>query len=242
MPDMDGFQLVTQIRTLPRLRETSILMLSSGYIPGDAERCSRLGAQAYLVKPVRQLDLLSAILTALEAHPSTGYTPGYRKEKSLGALNGAIETTPPAASTNAGMRVLVGEDNSVNRTLIGRLLHQQGHSVVVADNGKEVLDLLEQQAFDLILMDVQMPEMDGFEATAHIRVRERGSGTHIPIIALTAHAMSGDRERCIAAGMDDYLSKPVRPALLADAIGRVMANQTGPSILETIGQQIVRQE
>jgi CheY-like chemotaxis protein len=118
------------------------------------------------------------------------------------------------------LKILLAEDNRVNQVLAVRLLEKRGHEVTVAKNGVEALEALNQREFDLVLMDVQMPEMDGFEATAAIRKRERKTGKHITIIAMTAHAMAGDRERCLQAGMDDYLTKPIRPELLVDALKR----------------------
>jgi CheY-like chemotaxis protein len=232
MPEMDGFQLVAHLRTLPRMDATGILMLTSGCMPGDGERCSRLGAQAYLTKPIRQSDLLGNILTVFQAKSTVGYTPDYRKNRKVAPLNGAVNTKDPLTPRKHGARILVAEDNLVNQTLIARLLHKQGHSVTLANNGKAALDLISREAFDLILMDVQMPEMDGFEATANIRASEHSSGAHMPIIALTANAMSGDRERYIAAGMDDYLSKPVRPGQLTDMVSKVMMRQTQHSLQE----------
>jgi CheY-like chemotaxis protein len=117
-----------------------------------------------------------------------------------------------------GLRLLLAEDNAVNQVLAVRLLQKQGHQVVVVGNGKEALAALEEQSFDLVLMDVQMPEMGGFEATAAIREQERGTGRHQPILAMTAHAMKGDRERCLEAGMDGYVSKPIQPKELLQAI------------------------
>jgi CheY-like chemotaxis protein len=125
------------------------------------------------------------------------------------------------------LRVLVAEDNAVNQRLASRLLEKRGHRVTVMVNGREALEALEKQTFDLILMDVQMPEMDGFEATSAIREREKHTGAHIPIIALTAHAMKGDMERCLAAGMDGYLSKPIRPQDLDEILETYLARRTG---------------
>src|SRR4029079_15391766 len=125
---------------------------------------------------------------------------------------------PPPARAGRALRLLLAEDNPVNQKLALRLLEKRGHSVVVASNGEEALKAIEQHAFDLLLMDVQMPVMDGFEATAAIRARERGSGSHLPIIAMTAYAMKGDRERCLEAGMDGYVSKPIQPRELWQTI------------------------
>jgi CheY-like chemotaxis protein len=125
---------------------------------------------------------------------------------------------PPRGLAGSGFRILLTEDNVVNQRVAQRILEHAGHSVVVAGNGREALAALDKQIFDVVLMDVQMPEMDGLEATAAIRQREKGSGAHIPIIAMTAHAMTGDRERCLAAGMDDYLSKPIHSRVLLDLV------------------------
>jgi CheY-like chemotaxis protein len=137
-----------------------------------------------------------------------------------------VLTVPPSSGASPGkqrkFRILLAEDNVVNKKLAVRLLEKHGHSVVAASNGREVLSALETQAFDLILMDVQMPEMDGLSATMAIRERERGSANHLPIIAVTAHAMKGDCERCLDAGMDSYITKPIRAAELLAAIEQVM--------------------
>jgi signal transduction histidine kinase/DNA-binding response OmpR family regulator len=202
MPGMDGFDLVERIHNAPGLAPASILMLTSGEQAGDLERCRRLGVSLYLTKPVRREDLRSAIATALSGDPRN-------RARRRGAAEAAasIETTP--AKMPLGLRILLAEDNPVNQRVALRLLERDGHQVTIAGNGKEALQAFEMQTFDLILMDVQMPEMDGFEATAEVRARERVTGRHIPIVAMTAHAMTGDRERCLAAGMDDYLPKPI---------------------------------
>jgi two-component system, sensor histidine kinase and response regulator len=147
--------------------------------------------------------------------------------KALGRFN------EPDTSQSAltGLRILLAEDNRVNQTLAARFLAKHKHTVVIAGDGREAIAALEREPFDLVLMDVQMPEMDGFEATAVIRERERVTGSHLPIVAMTARAMSGDREKCFAAGMDDYLSKPVSMADLAAAIGRVItARPIAPAV------------
>ena len=133
---------------------------------------------------------------------------------------------PPQADGRQGMKVLLAEDNAVNRIFATRLLEKHGHTVVVVENGREALEALEREPVDLVLMDVQMPEMDGLEATAAIRERERKTGSHVPIVALTAHAMKGDREKCLAAGADDYLAKPIRTAELFEAVDRLRNAKT----------------
>jgi CheY-like chemotaxis protein len=199
MPAMDGFALIEQIRQLPELRSPIIMMLSSSGHPGDAARCEELGVAAYLLKPIRQSELRQAVAKALGAQEQKGPVPLITRS-----------SLQDADGQTISLRVLLAEDNRVNQHLATRLLERRGHQVIVACNGCEALAAFEKQSFDLVLMDVQMPDMDGFEATAVIREREKGSGLHVPVIALTAHAMKGDREKCLAAGMDGYLTKPIR--------------------------------
>ena len=207
MPEMDGFALAECIKRNPDWRAATIMMLSSAGQRGDARRCRELGVAAYLTKPVRQGELLDAILTALGTRPIKEALP-------------VLVTRHSLRENSNHLRILLVEDNAVNQVLAVRLLEKRGHTVVVAGNGKEALAALEKQSFDLVLMDVQMPEMDGFEATIAIREKEKTSGNHVPIIAMTAHAMVGDKERCLEAGMDDYISKPIRPEELNDFLKR----------------------
>ncbi|MGA2301753.1 MAG: response regulator [Candidatus Acidiferrum sp.] len=200
MPKMDGFELIERIRQRPELLTATIMMLTSAGYRGDAERCRELGVPAYLLKPIRQSELREAVARVLGAREQTGAIPLITRN-SLG----------DERDRSAPLRVLVAEDNAVNQRLVSRLLEKRGHQVVVAANGREALEAVERQSFDIVLMDLQMPELDGFEATAALRAREADHGTHLPVIALTAHAMKGDRERCLAAGMDGYLSKPIGP-------------------------------
>jgi CheY-like chemotaxis protein len=218
MPKMDGFELVEQIRGRPELSTATIMMLTSAGHRGDAERCQKLGVSAYLLKPIRQSELREAIARVLGAHEQEGIIPLVTRF-SLGDARDRSEI----------LRVLVAEDNLVNQRLIVRLLEKRGHRVVVAGNGQEVLASLEKDKFDLILMDVQMPEMDGFEATAAIRKSEKSSGLHQIIVALTAHAMKGDHEKCLAAGMDGYLSKPIRLHELDEVLARYSARPQVPA-------------
>jgi PAS domain S-box-containing protein len=204
MPEMDGFALAEQIKRRPHLAAAALVMLSSSGQEGEAGRRRALGIAASLLKPVKQSELLDTIMTVLgQPHPEA--------EKPRPAV-------PAAAGSRRRLRLLLAEDNVVNQTLAIRLLEREGHSVAVAGNGREALRLLDEQPFDLVLMDVEMPEMGGFEATGVIRRQEQGTGRHVPIIAMTAHAMKGDRERCLQAGMDGYVSKPVR----VEELGRVM--------------------
>jgi two-component system sensor histidine kinase/response regulator len=206
MPKMNGFSLVERIRQNPQLITATIMMLTSAGHRGDAARCQELGITAYLSKPVRQSELREAIAQALGAKEQEGIIP-------LTMQFSVQDGRDPAAF----LSVLLVEDNAVNQRLAARLLEKRGHRVVVAANGREALAALESNAFDLVLMDVQMPEMDGIEATAAIRKKEQLGGNHQAVIALTAHAMKGDQERCLAAGMDGYLGKPIRTQEL-DAI------------------------
>jgi len=211
MPEMDGFMLVEQVQRSPELAGLVTLMLTSGGQRGDGLRCKELGIAAYLIKPVLQADLLQALLQVLSAHDGV-------------AKPAAVITRHTLREGRIPLRVLLAEDNLVNQKLACRLLENHGDIVVVAGNGVQVLETLERQSFDLILMDAQMPQMDGFETTAAIRRMEEASGAHLPIIAMTAHAMVGDRQRCLEAGMDGYISKPVHPHEMFETIESVLAH------------------
>ena len=220
MPEMDGFTLIEKVREDPELaRTTVIMMLSSGDQRRDAARCRELGVAVYLMKPIRRMELLEAVLAALN-HPS----------RSVAALPAEPSRDgPESKEPAAGWSILVVEDNPVNQVLARRLLAKRGHRVMTAANGREALVAVEGQAFDLILMDVQMPEMDGLEATGEIRIRERTSGLHVPIVAMTAHAMKGDEDQCLRAGMDGYITKPIRPDELFRTIDRFLLTQPEPA-------------
>ncbi len=209
MPAMDGFLVIEKIKEDPNLTNIIIMMLTSANQGGHAARCRNMGVTSYLVKPVKQDELLEALISAVKASMS------FRRAQPA--------SPPPAMPARPdGLRVLLAEDNAVNQRLAVVLLQKQGHAVTVAANGKEAVGLLDQQTFDLVLMDLQMPEMDGLEATALIRAKERGTGRHLPIIALTAHAMKEDRERCLAGGMDGYLAKPIHSKDLLQVIAEVV--------------------
>ncbi len=202
MPEMDGFHFVEEIRQDPDLKSAIIIiMLTSGGQRGDAARCRELGVAAYLVKPVRASELRTAVAEALAGNSPTQQESPRTSLVTRHPLREA-RSTPP-------LRILLTEDNPVNQLVALRLLEKRGHRVVVANNGREALAALENETFDLVLMDVQMPEMDGFETTNAIREKEKATKAHLPIIAMTAHAMKGDRERCLQAGMDAYISKPI---------------------------------
>jgi two-component system, sensor histidine kinase and response regulator len=220
MPEMDGFELVKRIHETPGLTQPVILMLTSGDRGDDIGRCRKLGISSYLTKPVRRAQLRAAIIAAL-AHEAPRIDPVVRS--SSATAEGLQE------DRGVGCRILLTEDNVVNQRVALRILEKAGHAVAVAENGKVALRMLGEQSFDLILMDVQMPEMGGFEATALIREKERRTGGHIPIVAMTAHAMAGDRDRCLAAGMDDYLSKPVAASSLLEMVAQYSPN---PSTIE----------
>jgi signal transduction histidine kinase/CheY-like chemotaxis protein len=208
MPDMDGFTFARHVKSDPRFIGAIIMMLTSGGQRGDATRCRDLRISAYLVKPIQQAELLEAILTVL------GYKPESPEQRPT------LVTRHSLREGHRHLRILLAEDNPVNQMVAVRLLEKMGHTVMVVANGRDATLMLAEQEFSLVLMDVQMPEMDGFEATRIIRERESATHQHIPILAMTAHAMKGDRERCMAAGMDGYIAKPISPAELLAEIER----------------------
>jgi CheY-like chemotaxis protein/HPt (histidine-containing phosphotransfer) domain-containing protein len=219
MPELDGFAVASEIQKDPQLAQTAVMMLTSAGRRGDGAHSREMGIAAYLVKPVRGSELLEAIHRVL-ANPS-----------SAGGRSPAIVRDAPR-DTPQQLRILLAEDNPVNRLVAVRLLEKRGHSITLAVNGREVLAALDNTAsgrFDVVLMDIQMPHMDGFEATAAIRDHEKTLGTHLPIVAMTAHAMKGDCERCLAVGMDGYVSKPVQAsdlfAAIADAMTKAIARR-----------------
>jgi len=205
MPELDGFAVAARIRANPETARMPVLMLTSSCQLGEIARCQALGIDGHLIKPIKQSDLLDAILKVFGARAA--------------AAEPALERSD-SAPTCRSLRLLLVEDNVVNQKLVSRMLEPQGHSVTVAGNGRLALAALERESFDLVLMDVQMPEMDGFEATAAIRAGESATGAHIAIIAMTAHAMKGDRERCLASGMDAYVAKPVDRRELLEVMAR----------------------
>jgi signal transduction histidine kinase/CheY-like chemotaxis protein len=210
MPGMDGLEVAAKVRDIPDLPATPVIILSS-HAAAEAHSGRGGTVRAWLTKPVRQSDLLDAIVGL--PWQGCSATP---------AADRPTEPSPRSQGTARG-RVLLAEDNLVNQRLALRLLERRGYEVTLAATGREAVGLIESTAFDVVLMDVQMPVMNGFEATAAVRHRERAAGGHLPIIAMTAHAMTGDRERCLAAGMDDYVSKPIDAAALFAAIERTTA-------------------
>ncbi|HYL61840.1 MAG TPA: response regulator [Candidatus Methylomirabilis sp.] len=220
MPEIDGFQLAEIMKKDPAARAIPIILMTSAGLRGDAARCRELGIAAYLPKPVRKRDLLQAIRIVLGADT-----------RSKAMRKTALVTAHTIRAASRRLKILLVEDNSVNQTLAVRLLEKRGHEVTVAGNGRVALEILDHQIFDVVLMDVQMPEIDGLTATTTIREKEKTSGAHIPIVAMTAHAMVGDRERCLAAGMDAYVSKPLRTEELLESIEKTVAGAKLPSVV-----------
>jgi two-component system, sensor histidine kinase and response regulator len=214
MPGMDGFNVAKRIKQDAQLGGSTVIMLTSAGLRGDAARCRELGIKAYLTKPIKRSDLLQAIKIVLGSQGEVEENP-------------AVVTIHSLRESRRRLRILLAEDNAVNQMLAVRLLEKRGHEVVVAGNGSEALEALEIQIFDVMLMDIQMPEMDGLQATTAIRRGELKTGKHIPIIAMTAHAMAGDKVRCLEAGMDGYVSKPLRAADLFSAIEEVFSIPVG---------------
>jgi CheY-like chemotaxis protein len=217
MPEQDGFMFLEAMRRIPELTQVAVMMLTSVGQYADAERCRSLGIAAYLTKPVRQCELQEAILRVL-GDPEINHHP-----RPL--------ITQQSMEEERRFRVLLVEDNAVNQKLAEALLKKWNYHVITAANGIEALAQLKQTRVDIVLMDLQMPHMDGFQTTAVIRGEELGTGTHLPIIGLTAHAMRGDRERCLDAGMDEYLSKPIR----AEELKRLLESlhpESSPSVLQ----------
>ena len=227
MPGTDGFQLAEQILKNPALDGATIMMLSSSTGPEEIARCRELGIVAYVRKPIRGAELFKAIQSALGDDAEEG-----RKAPVL--KSGPVKQRQPS------LHILLAEDSPVNQIVARRLLEKQGHRVLVVGNGREALLALENtafQGFDVVLMDVQMPEMDGLAATAAIRESEKAGATHLPIVAMTAHAMTGDRERCLAAGMDAYIAKPIQVHQLLNVLEQVAVQPPGPQHEDVFDKQ-----
>jgi two-component system sensor histidine kinase/response regulator len=214
MPQVDGFALARKIKDNPALAGAVIMMLSSAEQVDDSARCRELGIAVYVTKPVRQSELLDAIMSAL----GTGQIPPRTRTHSA----------EPVLKTSRSLRVLLAEDNPVNQRLAVRILEKWGHSVIVAGNGRKAVEAWEKEPVDIVLMDVQMPEMSGTEATGIIRQREAeaGAGRRTPIVAMTAHAMEGDREKCLSAGMDHYVTKPIDQKKLFEVVETFSTKRT----------------
>jgi len=219
MPDMNGLQLCEHIRKQKRFKRLPLVILSSITPADHAQKARQLAITAYLTKPAQPSELFDALLAAL-AKPAQ-------------AADAEPAWQTKAAEQASGWRVLLAEDNEINRKLAHALLQKRGHSVVLAENGQDALEALKREQVDMVLMDIQMPVMDGFDAIRAIRAQEASSGGHLPIIALTAHAMKGDRERCLEVGADEYVTKPIRTPELLAAMERVMTQKTDANSFDT---------
>ena len=238
MPNMDGFELAERISKNNRLAQATIMMLTSGHQKGDSIRCREVGISQYLIKPIKQSELFDAIVNAL-----------YRGNEEMKQKIRAYRRTRKkeygdefvAKAIGRKLNLLLAEDNPINRKLAETLIRKKDWEIVSVCDGLEAVQAHDSEHFDVILMDVQMPKMDGFEATRIIREKEEETGEHIPIIAITAHAMKGDRDKCLEAGMDDYVSKPMKAQELYAAIARLLAENgeeaDGPQ--EEPGEEII---
>ncbi|MBI5474041.1 MAG: response regulator [Ignavibacteriae bacterium] len=229
MPEMDGFQLAEEMQRRGLTLQTKIIMLSSSTQKGNADRCRALGIRTYLKKPIIQSELFNAIIETLMAQPPEQTN---RAHKVLS--NDLAQTT--------FLRLLLTEDNPVNQMFAVAILEKKGHDIRIANNGKEAFDILEKEQFDAVLMDIQMPVMDGLEATRQIRQREKTRGGHIPIIAMTAHAMAKDREECLSVGMDHYVSKPIRTEHLFEILDGIAPTTSAARAGSTPGEAVTRTE
>ena len=235
MPEMSGYDFIEQVRQDPDVSETPIIILTSGGREGEEALRIQLGVSERLLKPVKQSELFDAIVRTLGVtSPEDG---------------GEFDFEEPSEHSLEHLKVLLAEDNAINQKLAIGVLSRFGHDVTIANNGAEAVKALEHDSFDVVLMDVQMPVMDGFAATAAIRQKEIESGGHTPIIAMTAHAMKGDREKCIEAGMDEYVAKPIRIGALKEKLAYVLnvplattTNQTPPQVDSDESSSIDSQE
>jgi signal transduction histidine kinase/DNA-binding response OmpR family regulator len=221
MPGMDGFMFAERLAGLPNAKHLTIMMLSSAGHRGDADRCRELGIQAYLLKPLKRSELLQAVLATLTAATTD-------------VFDRALVTRHSLSEGQVSLKILLAEDNPVNQIVASRMLEKDGHHVTIAGEGVLALklwsDATASSPFDAVFMDIQMPGLDGFEVTARIRAAEKLTGVRVPIIAMTAHAMEGDRERCIRAGMDDYVTKPISPLRLHEALAKTIAEKRGDAM------------
>jgi CheY-like chemotaxis protein len=215
MPEMDGFGLAREMQKIPAAqRQAVVLMVTSGERRGDLARSREMGIAACLTKPVRRSELRAAVLGAISNGRRLASCEGDRSS-AASPVSG-----PDIRPGGRGLHILLAEDNAVNERVASGILKKCGHTVEVARDGRQAVSMQAAGSFDLILMDVQMPEMDGFEATAAIREMEKPTGAHIPVIAMTAHAMSGYQERCLEAGMDGYVTKPIRREVLMRTLAK----------------------
>jgi CheY-like chemotaxis protein/HPt (histidine-containing phosphotransfer) domain-containing protein len=224
MPEVDGFEVASRIKQSPELQDSIVILLTSAAQREDLVRAKTAGAAAALAKPIKQSELWDAIVTAL-------HLPRQHKA-------GVAEAKRSSRGARRPMRILVAEDNPVNQELALHLLERRGHSVILAENGRQAIEAVGKHSFDLVLMDVQMPELGGLEATQAIREKEKTSGTHVPIIAMTAHAMQGDRERCLAAGMDGYIAKPLDPKKFLQTVEAVGGDGAAATAVVDDGEEL----
>ena len=218
MPDMDGLALSAKIRALPELQRPRIILLTSGERVGDLSRIRELQINAYLLKPIEQEQLLETIVEVMS-----------RADEKVKTVSRPFERGEKQRASSRPLRILVAEDNEFNAELLKQLLGRRGHHVQIAKNGREALTAVQGEQFDLLLLDVHMPEMDGFQVAEKLREHERQSGGHLPVIALTARSRKEDREQCLAAGMDDFLAKPIQSPDLWTAIDRLVGKQRSES-------------
>ncbi|MFC1855619.1 response regulator, partial [Thermodesulfobacteriota bacterium] len=231
MPDKDGFMVATEIRSKDEFSNIPILILTSAGTRGDASRCQEIGIDAYLLKPVRQSELYEVIINTLNKRgikdkgliTRHSLTDEKKDEKTYELKN---------ISSGKSANILVAEDNEINQKLVVELIKQRGWAVVAVPNGRQAIEALEEASFDVVLMDVQMPVLDGFEATKVIRDKEKQTGKHIPIVAMTAHAMKGDKEKCLEQGMDSYISKPIKARALISLIEQIIGAHKADHIAE----------
>jgi two-component system, sensor histidine kinase and response regulator len=223
MPEVDGFETARNIKESDSGNDVTMVMLTSMGRKGDADLCREAGISGYLVKPIKQSELLDAIIMAME------------EER---VAESRVVTRHTVQEARMRFNILLAEDTEVNQRLALAILQGRGHNVTLVANGREAMDRWKDEDFDLVLMDVQMPEMDGFEATRAIREREKETGRHTPIVAMTAHGMQGDKERCIEAGMDDYVSKPIRTKELFEVMEKVTGKSSTVSRVAAVEQEI----
>ena len=233
MPEMDGFTLLEKVHGDPALGATAIMMLTSGDQPEDPRRCKELGVAGYAIKPVSRQELLRLVLKTLGEVPE--------EQKLLSPVAPSVAQPPPEVTS---LNILLAEDNVFNQRVALGLLGRMGHQVTVANNGLEAVELYSKNHFDLVLMDIQMPEMDGFGATKLLLRQQNESGIRVPIIAMTAHAMQGDRERCLAGGMNGYVAKPIGRRDLAEVISLHCAplSPAGPSDHSLVSESVLESE
>jgi two-component system sensor histidine kinase/response regulator len=230
MPGMDGLDLARHIRAEPAIAGIRLVLLTSAGRPDDSTLLRLLDISYCLTKPVRQSDLFDILMRVLAPLDSSAKKPAIAQQ---------AESHPESTPAQTGLRILLAEDQPVNQKVAVRMLERLGHTTVVACDGNRAIATLEEASFDAVLMDVQMPEMDGFEAVRIIRAREAMTGKHIPIIALTAHAMQGDRERCLSAGFDDYLAKPIHQRDLEAALEAIREKTAhGPKLTHSVLDQL----